>query len=185
MKTEKEKMLSGELYDASDPELTKGRRNARLLFRQLNQSGKDDPELRATILNRLLGGFEAPLWIEPPFFCDYGSNIFLGRNVYFNFNCVILDVCRVTIGSDCLFGPAVQIYTATHPQNSRTRASGAEFGVPVTIGDRVWVGGGAIICPGVAVGDRSIITAGAVVTKDVPTGVMMGGNPARIIKDVD
>ena len=185
MKTEKEKMLSGELYDASDPELTEGRRRARLLFRQFNQTGEDDARLRQDIFKRLLGGYEAPLWIEPPFFCDYGSNIFLGRNVYFNFNCVILDVCRVTIGSEVLFGPAVQIYTATHPQDSRTRATGAEFGAPVTIGDRVWVGGGAVICPGVAIGDRSIITAGAVVIKDVPAGVMMGGNPARILKEVD
>ena len=123
--------------------------------------------------------------LEPPFFCDYGYNITVGDQVFFNFNCVILDVNPVTIGDRCLFGPNVQIYAATHPVNAETRGSLLEFGKPVSIGSDVWIGGGAIICPGVSIGNRSIIAAGAVVTKDIPSDVLAGGNPARIIKPIE
>jgi maltose O-acetyltransferase len=125
------------------------------------------------------------VWIEPPFYCDYGSNITLGDKVYFNFNCIILDIAPVVIGSGVMFGPAVQIYTATHPLNAAERNSGLEFGLPISIGDDVWVGGGAIICPGVKIGARSVIGAGSVVTKDIPEDVLAVGNPCRVIRAIE
>jgi maltose O-acetyltransferase len=121
--------------------------------------------------------------MEPPFFCDYGSNILLGERVFFNFNCVVLDVCQVKIGDFTLFGPAVQIYTATHPMNAELRRT-KEFAKPIEIGSDVWVGGGAIICPGVKIGSTSVIGAGSVVTKDIPDGVVAVGNPCRVIRDI-
>lgn len=123
--------------------------------------------------------------IEPPFFCDYGTNIRVGDRVFFNFNSVVLDVAEVVVGSDTMFGPAVQIYTATHPMDYRERRAGLEAGKPVTIGSDVWVGGGAIILPGVTIGERSVIGAGSVVTKDVPPGVFAAGNPCRVIRTLD
>ena len=182
--TEKQKMLAGQLYDASDPQLSAERRTARLLLGQFNQSNEDQQELRRDLLGKLLPHADEIPRIEPPFYCDYGSNIHMGQKVYFNFNCVVLDVCKVTIGSRVLFGPAVQIYAATHPIDAATRATGLENGKQVTIGSDVWVGGGAILCPGVTIGDRSVIAAGAVVVKDVPADVVVGGNPARVIRQL-
>jgi maltose O-acetyltransferase len=123
------------------------------------------------------------VWLQPPFFCDYGSNISLGRKCFFNFNCIVLDVCRVTIGDHVLFGPAVQVYTATHPLDAELRRS-QEFGKPITIGSDVWIGGGAILCPGITVGSRTVIGAGSVVTRDVPDGVFAAGNPCRVIREL-
>lgn len=177
-------MLAGELYNATDPQLAAERRKARLLTSKLNLSGDDQPEERAEILNTLIPNQGAGLWIEPPFYCDYGSNIFLGEKVFFNFNCVVLDVAPVHIGSRTLFGPNVQIYTATHPINATERASGLEYAKPITIGSDVWVGGSAVICPGVTIGDRSIIGAGSVVTKNIPPDVIAAGNPCRVIRPV-
>lgn len=184
MKTEKEKMLAGELYNAMDPELAAGRRRARLLVKRLNDSGDDEGELRRGLLQELFGGAGANLWIEPPFFCDYGSNITVGDNVFFNFNCVVLDVAPVTIGGGTMFGPAVQIYTATHPIEAHERRKGLEAGQAIRIGEEVWVGGGAIILPGVTIGDRSVIGAGAVVTRDVPPDVFAAGNPCRVVREL-
>ena len=124
------------------------------------------------------------VWIQPPFFCDYGSNIYLGRKCYFNFNCVLLDVCNIRIGDYSIFGPNVQIYTATHPFEAELRRT-QEFGKPVTIGSDVWVGGGAIICPGVTIGSRTIIGAGSVVTRDIPDAVFAAGNPCRVIRELN
>jgi maltose O-acetyltransferase len=121
--------------------------------------------------------------MQPPFFCDYGSNIRLGERVYFNFNCVVLDVCVVKIGDFTLFGPAVQIYTATHPMIAELRRN-QEFGKPIEIGADVWVGGGAIICPGVKIGSNTVIGAGSVVTRDIPDGVFAAGNPCRVIREI-
>lgn len=143
--------------------------------------GKDGPDAAEALL-RLFGKAGAGTWIEPPFYCDYGSNIFLGEKVYFNFNCTILDPCKVTIGDRCLFGPNVQICTATHPLDSGERKNGLEAGKEIEIGDDVWVGGGAIILPGVKIGSGSVIGAGSVVTKDVPEGLLAAGNPCRILK---
>ncbi|HEX2210378.1 MAG TPA: sugar O-acetyltransferase [Longimicrobium sp.] len=180
--TEMEKMLAGELYDAQDPQLVAERRRARGLLRALNALRDEERDARLGIIRELVGAAGEGVWIEPPFFCDYGGNIHLGARVFFNFNCVVLDVARVTIGSDTKFGPAVQIYTATHPLHFQERRAGLEAGKPVTIGSDVWVGGGAIILPGVTIGHRSVIGAGSVVTRDVPDGVFAAGNPCRVVR---
>ena len=185
MVTEKEKMLAGEMYDALDPQLTVERRRARDLCKSLNETHDNEQELRERIIRELLGNAGDAVWIEPPFHCDYGSNITLGSKVFFNFNCVILDPAAVLIGSNVLFGPAVQVYTATHPMSALERRTGSEFARPVEVGSDVWVGGGAIICPGVRIGSRSIIGAGSVVTRDIPADVFASGNPCRIIRQLD
>lgn len=185
MKTEREKMLSGELYNALDPELSAARKKARLLFGKLNATTEEDEELRRSLLKELLPHSGADLWIEPPFYCDYGENIELGDRVFFNFNCVVLDVAPVRIGDRTLFGPNVQIYTATHPLNAEERAAGLEFAKPITVGSDVWVGGGAILNPGVRIGDGAVIGSGSVVTKDIPPGVFAAGNPCRVIRTIE
>lgn len=165
MKTEKQKMLSGELYNSFDEELMKDRVKARLLLKQLNDSREDEVVKRDGILNELLPQAGDNLWIQPPFYCDYGTNIITGEGVFFNFNCVVLDVMEVNIGSKTMFGPNVQIYTATHPLDYKIRNTGLEYAKPITIGENVWVGGSVVICPGITIGDNSIIGAGSVVTK--------------------
>ncbi|SKC65295.1 sugar O-acetyltransferase [Ohtaekwangia koreensis] len=182
MKTEKQKMLDGELYDALDRQLTDERTRARLLLKQLNETAEDQPEVRSEILRQLIPNAAQGLWLQPPFYCDYGYNMVIGEKVFFNFNCVVLDVTFVKIGSRTLFGPSVQIYTATHPIEYRERASGLEYAKPITIGEDVWVGGSAIICPGVTIGDRAVIGAGSVITKDIPADVFAAGNPCKIIR---
>lgn len=183
MKTEKHKMLSGELYDPMDPELIEERLRARNLLKDLNNSAEDS-ENRSRLVSELLPRASKSLWIQPPFYCDYGSNIIIGGKVFFNFNCVVLDVTEVKIGSRTLFGPNVQIYTATHPTNYKERASGLEYAKPVSIGEDVWVGGGAVICPGVIIGDRTVIGAGSVVTKHIPSDVFAAGNPCKVIREL-
>jgi maltose O-acetyltransferase len=183
MPTEREKMLAGELYDALDPELVRLRDRARDLCQDLNATREADQEERRRILTGLFGSGGDSVWMQPPFFCDYGSNIHLGRRVFFNFNCIVLDVCRVTIGDFTLFGPAVQIYTPVHPMNAELRRK-QEFGKPIDIGSDVWVGGGAMICAGVTIGSRSVIGAGSVVTRDIPESVFAAGNPCRVIREI-
>jgi len=183
MPTEKDKMLAGELYDPLDPELVRARERARDLCQDLNATRERDYEARRAILQHLFGQGGDSVWMQPPFFCDYGSNILLGERVFFNFNCVVLDVCLVRIGDCTLFGPAVQIYTATHPLNAERRRQ-QEFAKPIEIGSDVWVGGGAIICPGVNIGSKSVIGAGSVVTNNIPAGVVAAGNPCRVIREI-
>jgi maltose O-acetyltransferase len=183
MRSEKEKMLVGELYDPLDPELTVARERARDMCQALNATREAEPDARRRILRELLGAGGESVWMQPPFFCDYGFNIRLGERVFFNFNCVVLDVCPVTVGDHTLFGPAVQIYTATHPLNAELRRK-QEFGKPIEIGSDVWVGGGAILCPRVKIGSRSVIGAGSVVTRDIPEGVFAAGNPCRVIREI-
>jgi maltose O-acetyltransferase len=183
MRSEKEKMLAGELYDPFDAELVQARERARDLCQDLNASREGDQEVRRRILVRLFGSGGASVWMQPPFYCDYGSNILLGERVFFNFNCVVLDVCQVKIGDFTLFGPAVQIYTATHPMNAEKRRA-QEYGKPIEIGSDVWVGGGAVICPSVKIGSKSVIGAGSVVTRDIPDGVFAAGNPCRVIREI-
>src|SRR5437764_11343127 len=166
MRTELEKMLAGELYDPLDPELVRARNRARDLCQDLNATREADQDARRRILCELFGSGGESVWMQPPFFCDYGSNIHLGERVFFNFNCVVLDVCRVTVGDFTLFGPAVQVYTATHPMNAELRRK-QEFAKPIWIGSDVWVGGGAVICPGVKIGSKTVIGAGSVVTRDI------------------
>ena len=176
-------MLAGELYDPLDPELVAARVRARDLCQDLNATREREEETRRRILVELFGAGGGEVWMQPPFFCDYGSNIYLGKRVFFNFNCVVLDVCAVRIGDFTLFGPAVQIYTATHPLEAELRRR-QEFAKPVTIGADVWVGGAAVICPGVTIGSRSVIGAGSVVTRDIPDGVFAAGNPCRVIRQL-
>jgi maltose O-acetyltransferase len=183
MPTEREKMLAGELYDALDPELVAARNRARDLCQALNATREADQELRRRLCQELFGKGGESVWMQPPFYCDYGSNIELGERVFFNFNCVVLDVCRVTIGDYTMFGPAVQILTPLHPVEAELRRK-QEYGRPIEIGADVWVGGGALILPGVRIGARSVIGAGSVVTRDIPEGVLAAGNPCRVIREI-
>jgi len=183
MRSEKDKMLAGELYDPLDAELVQARERARDWCQDLNATREKDQEVRRRILRELFGKGGDSVWMQPPFFCDYGSNIELGQRVFFNFNCVVLDVCLVKIGDYTLFGPAVQIYTATHPMEAELRRL-QEFAKPIDIGSDVWVGGGAIICPGVTIGSKTVIGAGSVVTKDIPAAVFAAGNPCRVIREL-
>lgn len=175
-------MLSGALYNPLDPELAKERRQARLLLKALNDSADDEEEQRKIILEKLIPNAGNNLWLQPPFYCDYGYNIVAGDDIFFNFNCIVLDVMQVIIGSRTLFGPNVQIYTATHPIHYAERSSGLESAKPVSIGEDVWIGGSAVICPGVTIGDRTVIGAGSVVTKDIPDDVFAAGNPCKVIR---
>ncbi|MEO6810569.1 MAG: sugar O-acetyltransferase [Isosphaeraceae bacterium] len=184
MASERDKMLAGELYDPFDPELCALRDRARDLCQSLNATGEADQAERRRITHALFGTGGETVWMQPPFFCDYGAHILLGERVFFNFNCIVLDVCPVRIGDFTLFGPAVQIYTATHPLNAELRRM-QEFAKPIEIGSDVWVGGGAILCPGVRIGSKSVIGAGSVVTRDVPDGVFAAGNPCRVIREIN
>lgn len=183
-RTEKEKMLAAEIYDASDPELVKARERARRLTRLYNGTTEFDGEERTRLLKELFGSAGSRIYVEPTFRCDYGFNIHVGEDFYMNFDCVILDVCEVHIGDNCFMGPGVHIYTAGHPLNPQQRNAGDEFGKPVTIGNSVWLGGRSIIIPGVTIGNNVVVASGAVVTKDVPDNSVVGGNPARIIKTI-
>ncbi len=183
MGTEKAKMLAGELYDPLDAELVAVREQARDLCWELNATREGEQAKRREILKKLLGRGGETAWIQPPFFCDYGFNIELGERVFFNFNCVVLDVSAVKIGDYSMFGPAVQIYTATHPLNAQLRRT-QEFSKPIEIGSDVWVGGGAILCPGVKIGSASVIGAGSVVTRDIPGRVFAAGNPCKVIREI-
>lgn len=184
MKTEKQRMLAGEYYFAGDKQLTEERLNARRLTHTYNNTSFDEIDVRGEILSQLFGRTGKSIFIEPTFKCDYGYNIYVGENFYANFDCVMLDVCKIEIGDNCLLAPGVHIYTATHPLNATRRADAVEFGKPVTIGNNVWIGGRAIINPGVTIGDNAVIASGSIVVKDVPGNVLVGGNPARIIKEI-
>lgn len=179
-KTEKEKMILGELYFAEDLDLIADRLRAAELMHTYN-STEHNPRTHTPMLQQLLASCGENATIRPPFFCDYGYNIRLGANAFLNFNCVILDVTWVEIGDRTQIGPAVQIYAADHPRDPVARRAGLENGKPVRIGANVWVGGGAIILPGITIGDDAIIGAGSIVTRDVPAGATVAGNPARFL----
>jgi len=183
MRTEREKMVSGERYDPSDPDLVADRRRARELTGEFNGTGAGETERRRGLLRRLFDDLGAACQIEPPFRCDYGYNIGVGANFYANFDCVILDVCPVEFGSHCLLGPGVHVYTATHSLDPAERREGLEYGKPVTVGDDVWIGGQAVLNPGVTVGDGAVVGSGAVVTDDVPPDVVVQGNPAAVVRE--
>lgn len=185
MKTEKEKMLAGEMYNPSNPELMKDRENARRLVRMYNQTADTEGDKRTKLLKELLGSTGEHIQMEPNIRFDYGYNTYVGENFFANFDCTILDVCEVRFGDNCMLGPSVQIYTATHPLHPAERNSGKEYAKPITFGDNVWIGGGAIINPGVVVGNNVVIASGAVVTKNVPDNVVVGGNPAKVIKQIE
>jgi maltose O-acetyltransferase len=183
MSTERQKMLAGEMYDPLDPELVAARSRARDLCQQLNSTRESEEAERRHVLRDLFGKGGDSVWMQPPFYCDYGANIQLGKRVFFTFNCIVLDVCPVTIGDFTLFGPAVQIYTPLHPFDAAQRRR-EEFGKPIAIGLDVWVGGGAIILAGVRIGSRSVIGAGTVVTRDIPDAVFAAGNPCKVIREI-
>ncbi len=184
MRSEHDKMLAGELYNPLDPQLRAERRRARLLFNALNDTRDDQPDERARLIRELIPASGRDIWIEPPFDCDDGSHITLGNKVFFNCNCVVLDVAPVRIGSGVLIGPAVQISAATPPLRAIKRRTGLEYGRPVEIGDEIWISGGAILCPGVRIGARAVIGAGTVVTRDIPAGLFAAGNPCQIIREI-
>lgn len=181
-KTEKQKMLAGALYRAGDEELVADRTRALRLVREFN--AETDPELRRGTLARLFGRVGRKATVMPVFACDYGYNIVAGRNLFMNYNCVLLDCAPIVIGDDVQFGPAVQVYTAHHPLDAAARRDGLESASPVSIGDNVWVGGAAVICPGVEIGNDAVIGAGSVVTRSVPPGAVVAGNPARVLREV-
>jgi maltose O-acetyltransferase len=181
--TEREKMIAGQLYDPMAAELVEARVRARELCYELNHSREAEGDVRRRMLQGLFARGGDSVLLEPPFYCDYGSNIELGERCFFNFNCVILDVCPVRIGDFSLFGPSVQIYTPLHPFNAEERRK-KEYGAPIEIGSDVWVGGGAIILAGVKIGSRAVIGAGSVVTRDIPDDVFAAGNPCRVIRKV-
>ena len=183
MKSEKEKMLLGDYYDAKDPQLDLERAKAKSLVHEFNQNIGTNDENGLKILKKLLN-IQGDILIEAPFYCDYGYNITLGDDFYANHGCIILDVAPVRIGSNVLFGPYVQIYTASHPTDPKERLKGLEMGSSIVIGNNVWIGGGSIICPGVSIGDNVTIGAGSVVTKSIPDNVLAAGNPCRIIRSL-
>ena len=185
MPTEKQKMLTGDWYNPLDKQLSAERLAARKLQHQFNHSAPDDEDLRRQLLKQWLPNSGKHFYAEPPFYCDYGYNITTGNKVFLNFNCVVLDVAPVRIGSNVFFGPAVQVYTVNHPLDAAKRRTLLEQAMPVKIGDDVWIGGGSVILPGVSIGDGSVIAAGSVVTKDVPAGVLAGGNPCRVLKLIE
>ena len=183
IRSERVKMQAGELYDPLDAELVRLRAHARDLCLDLNATRESQVDERRRIIRDLFGSGGDTAWVQPPFFCDYGSNIRLGTRVFFNFNCVVLDVCEVAIGDYTLFGPGVQILTPMHPTDAKLRRS-QEFGKPVSIGSDVWVGGGALILAGTTIGSGAIIGAGSVVTRDIPAGTLAVGNPCRMVKSL-
>jgi maltose O-acetyltransferase len=185
MSTEREKMLRGELYLASDPELVELRRRARELFGAYNRTTQDEPAERQRLLRQLFGRSGDRVWIEPPFYCDYGVNTYLGDGVYLNFNCVFLDCAVIEIGDNTLLGPSVQLYTGYHPLRAAERIKGPELASPIRIGKNCWIGGAAIICPGVTIGNDTTIGAGSVVLRDIPAGVAAVGNPCRVLRPIE
>lgn len=184
MKTELQKMLSGELYNASDAQLVEMRIKARTLTTQYNAIPVENADERKALLQQLLGKIGENIDIQTPFYCDYGCHIYAGENLFMNFNCIILDCAEVRIGDNVMMGPNVQLYTATHPLQATERIKGPELAFPITIGNNVWLGGGAIVCPGVTIGDNTTIGSGSVVTKDIPANVFAAGNPCKVIKEL-
>ncbi len=180
--TEKQQMLAGELYRPGDPEIQADLAATKEWLVRYNAALAASPAERRALLAERLASVGEGAVIRPPFHCDYGFNIHLGADVFLNFNCVILDVVEVRIGAGTQIGPAVQIYAADHPRDAEIRRSGLEFGRPVRIGEHVWIGGGAIILPGITIGDGAVIGAGSVVTRDVPANGTVVGNPARPVR---
>ena len=183
--TEQEKMLAGDLYYPSDKTLTALRKRCRIQLDELNTTCQSDHKKRTRLLKALFGSTGKRLYIESSFKCDYGENIYVGENFYANFNCVILDAAKVTIGDNCMIAPQVGLYTATHPIDPVQRATGIEFAKPITIGDNCWIGGMAVINPGVSLGDNVVVASGSVVTKSFGDNVVIGGNPARILRRIE
>lgn len=176
--TEKQKMLAGELYLVDDPELVADRLRCEALLRRVNDEHDEGA------LEELLGAVGADTWLRAPFYCDYGYNISLGTNVMVNYNCVFLDGAPIVVGDRAQLGPAVQLLAADHPRDPAQRRAGLELAKPIDVGPNTWLGGGALVCPGVSIGANSVIGAGSVVTRDVPAGVVAVGNPCRVLREL-
>lgn len=184
MRTEKEKMLAEDLYRASSPELREDASKSRQLTRLFNETTEEQQTYRKTLLKEMFKATGENIYIEPPFRCDYGTNTTIGNNFYANFDCVFLDVAPIVIGENVMFGPKVNLLTPGHPIDAVIRNSGLEFGKKITIGDNVWIGGNAVVNPGVTIGNNTIIGSGSVVTKDIPDNVIAAGNPCKIIREI-
>lgn len=182
--SEKERMLSGRLYLAQGKELRAMRQKGQQLIRLFNDTTEEEKAYRTQLLKNLFGKVSGGIYIEPTLRVDYGQNITIGNHFYANFDCTMIDVAAITIGDNVMFGPRVCLYTAGHPIDPTVRNSGLEFGTPITIGDNVWIGGSAVVNPGVTIGDNVIIGSGSVVTKDVPANTIAVGNPCRVIRDI-
>ena len=185
MRSQKERMLSGDLYIADDPELAKDFHKAKRLLREYNQTTEYQEADRQTILKDLFKQSGKKIHIEPPFHTDYGCNTVIGENFYSNYDCIILDIANVKIGDNVMFGPRVGLYTAGHPIDAVIRNEHYEYGKPITIGNNVWVGGNVVFNPGVTVGDNAVIGSGSIVTKDIPSSVIAVGNPCKILLEIN
>lgn len=179
---QKERMLAGLPYKAWQDGLTEERRKCHIKIYDYNQTRPEDREKMTGMIKEILGKTGKELWVETPFYCDYGVNIEVGENFYSNYNCTILDVAKVTIGKNVMFAPNVSIYTAGHPIHPDSRNSGYEYGKPITIGDNVWLGGNVVVVPGVTIGNNVVVGAGSVVTKDLPDNALAVGNPCRVLR---
>ncbi|HCM89074.1 MULTISPECIES: sugar O-acetyltransferase [Vagococcus] len=184
MRTEKQKMLQEDLYLANDIELRHDVKRSRRLTRLFNQTTEEQIEYRSDLLKELFKGTGNNIYMEPPFRCDYGSNITIGNNFYANFDCCFLDVANITIGENVMFGPKVNLLTPGHPLDVTVRNSGLEYGKEIKIGDNVWLGGNVTVNPGVTIGNNTVIGSGAVVTKDIPDNVVAAGNPCKVIRTI-
>jgi maltose O-acetyltransferase len=183
-RSNRERMLAGDLYIADDPESARIAQRAVRLADAYHRAAIDDEAAARPLLAELLGSLGPDAFIKPPLFVDYGENIRIGARSFINYNLTALDVAEITIGADCQIGPNVQLLTPTHPIDPQPRRDKLEAALPITIGDNVWIGGGAIVCPGVTIGDDSVVGAGSVVTRDIPAGVVAVGNPARVIREI-
>ena len=178
-------MLAGELYLASDPELAADHLRAQSILARFNASRADEEALRLELLTQLFGHFGEGAVVKPSLRCDYGYSISIGARTFINYDCVLLDCNRITIGEEVQIAPGVHIYTATHPIDAAARRSGLEYALPVTIGDGVWLGGGAIVCPGVTIGENTVVCAGSLLTRSLPAGVLAAGNPCRVSRPAE
>lgn len=181
---QKAKMLAGEFYMASDPELSSEHLRAQAILTKFNATSADAGDERRLLLTELFERFGEGTVLKPTLRCDYGYNISIGARTFVNFDCVLLDCNRITIGDEVQIAPGVHIYTATHPLEAEARRSGREYALPVSIGDGAWLGGGAIVCPGVTIGANTVVGAGSVVTRDLPANVVAAGNPCRVIRQL-
>jgi maltose O-acetyltransferase len=184
-RTEKEKMIAGELYNAFTPQLFNERLACREIVYDFNLTRPSEVNKRVEILQKIFGQFGTNSIIEPPLQCDYGYNVYWGKNSFANYNFVLLDTCPIYVGDFVLIGPDVKLYSATHPTDPQARLDGLECGKPIRIGNNVWIGGGTIVVAGVTIGDNSVIGAGSVVVKDIPANVVAVGNPCKTIKQLE
>lgn len=185
MRTEREKMIAGEMYNPLDEQLMNEREIGKRFCREYNSTDDTNYELRKNMIKKFLGKTGENLHIESSFRVEYGYNVEIGENFYANYDCLLLDICPIVIGKNAMLAPGVHIYSATHPIKADERNSGKEFGKPVKIGDNVWIGGRSVIAPGVTLGNNVVVAAGSVVTKSFPDNVVIGGNPAKVIKIIE